>query len=167
MHFKLSNILRLFGSLLLIPIGYLQGQSLDKTVISNGGQTLGNNDIQLNFTVGEPITGTISENATYTLNQGFWTGQLLLPSPEELPEKGAIILFPIPVKDQLTIVSNGNLIMGLQLFAMNGELVTTLSLAPSEATYQIPMEQLPEGTYVLQLFMVDTDNRSSFMILKE
>lgn len=59
----------------VIPL--LQGQSLEPTLIAGAGNANQNTTHQLEWNVGEPILGTIS-NGTYQLEQGFFGSQSII-----------------------------------------------------------------------------------------
>ena len=57
-------------ALMLLCVGGLQAQSLDREVVSNAGETISNGAVSLDFTVGELAVTDIT-NGAVTLNQGF------------------------------------------------------------------------------------------------
>ncbi|MBQ4820604.1 hemagglutinin protein [Aquimarina sp. MMG016] len=66
--------------LTIIAIGTListQAQSIERQVISSGGNTITNGGVTLDFTIGELAVTTITDGTT-TLNQGFQQGNIQL-----------------------------------------------------------------------------------------
>lgn len=61
--------------LLFVAFGY--GQQLERQVIGSAGETLSNSNIILDFTVGETVVGSIS-NESILLSQGFHNSQISL-----------------------------------------------------------------------------------------
>ena len=153
----------LFISILLV-VTKTQAQTLERTVVATAGGPINNTEVNLNFTIGEPIVGQVTGIA-YSLDQGFWAGYLVLEPLTENP-MGEIEIFPIPVKDELTIVPNGNELIGIQVFDLSGKLLLNTINTNNATQIQLPLEHLSNGVYVLQVFIKGSFPRA-YKLIKE
>jgi hypothetical protein len=144
---------------------YGSAQTIDKTVIANGGEGMSNAEIHINSTIGEPLVGAIIND--YAVDQGFWAGSLMVEPlmPEE--ELGGMFVFPNPVEDILTLVANNNRIFGLTLFSVDGSMVYRKKVDESLVQHQIDASMLAKGVYVLQVLIEESSEEKLFKIIKK
>lgn len=70
---KLISILLLLSTIVSAQSG--GGFEITQSVIAGGGgQNVTNGPFSLDFTLAEPVAGTVSSNAPYDIESGFWTG---------------------------------------------------------------------------------------------
>lgn len=143
----------------------INAQTLDKTIISSGGESLSNADIQVNLTIGEPLVGIIENELS--LDQGFWAGSLRVEPMLEEEELGGIIIYPNPVEDQLNIFTNNNAVFGITLFSVDGRMAMKKQVDSSLLEHNINLSFLAKGFYVLRLFVEDDKQEKLFKIIKK
>jgi len=143
----------------------LGAQSLEKTVFSPAGQPTQNSGISINFTIGEPIVGLISDKET--IGQGFWAGKGILVIPLSITESPSrIVVYPNPVVEELTVFTGDEKILGLQLFAVNAQRVLVQKVDAPQLEHKIDMSHLTKGVYVLQLYVGGNKELQEFKIIK-
>jgi len=125
----------LFISFLLIVISF---HTKAQEVISSGGDYYENADISVSWTIGEPITETIS-NSSNILTQGFHQSKLTV----------SISLFPNPTQDFVNLKVGDYANLTFQLYSFNGKLIQTNKLF-SENT-EIKMNSLSASAYFLKI----------------
>ena len=142
-------------------------QHSSRTVFANAGEPLSSENIRLHFTIGEPIVGLI-QNGNASLDQGFWAGLNIMDplAPNTVNETG-IVVYPIPVEDELNIATGQRQLFGLQLFAIDRRMVLSTTTDVEQVAHQIDTSTLTPGTYVLQLFLRDENDTVLFKIIKE
>lgn len=142
-----------------------RSQSADKTIIANGGSAMSDAQINLNFTLGEPIVGQINDELT--VDQGFWTSGLIVELLQPEDEQCGIVIYPNPVEEMLNIFTNNERVAGITLFSINGKRVWKERVKASEREHRIDVTNLSKGTYVLHLFIERNGTEKLFKIIKK
>ncbi len=150
---------------LLCIAAIARSQSLDKTVIANGGNVMSNAQINLNCTLGEPIVGQIKEE--FTIDQGFWASGLAVEPLQTKDEQGGIVVYPNPVEEALNVFTNNERVVGITLFSVNGKRVWKERVEASQREHHINVTHLSKGTYVLRLFIEGNSTEKLFKIIKK
>lgn len=150
--------------LVLSLASFTSAQTIAKEVIASGGEAITNGEIFLNSTIGEPLIGAVTNN--FSIDQGFWSGGLLIVPlmPEE--ELDGIVVFPNPVEDELSIITNNNRVFGLTMFSVDGRMVYREKVDESQTEHQIDASALANGVYVLQIFVEGSSEEKLFKIIK-
>lgn len=102
--------------------------------------------------------------ATTTETALLETGDLQKFFPEDV-----ISYYPNPVKEELYLkweLINENKVSEIQLFTLNGQLLTTISKLKTTNTQTIPFTNYPSGTYLLLLIYTNGDQKT-IKIIKE
>lgn len=104
---KLSTLLMLISSILVIHPAF--AQSISRSVTSSAGVTQTNGNTRLSYTVGEPVIGTMSAGKQQlgngffqSLNMSFY---LIKPEYEYL---SGVRIYPNPVSESFTIREKDN-----------------------------------------------------------
>ena len=63
---------------------------IEKSVIAGGGQQSANGNYTVTGTIGQPLAGTLSSGATYSLRGGFWAAQPFAPTAAAASISGRI-----------------------------------------------------------------------------
>lgn len=122
-------------------------QNLERVVISNGGNTITNNDISLSVTIGEPVTAEIS-NDDISLIQGMeqsfsmFTLSVIKISATEL------LVYPNPTSSTLEIRSD-RYINDITLLDGFGKTIRTEMVHGYQKS--INVDALPAGIYFIQI----------------
>lgn len=161
----MMRLLLLTACLLLLTVFDALAQTIDKYVVSNGGERIENINVVVNFTIGEPAIGLIYD--TSSVDQGFWSGSLSVEMISE--DKGAedIMVYPNPVENQLTIVSNEKKIFGIAIFSISGQQVVQKKIDIEKVEHLIDFSHLTRGTYILRLFLEEEDKAKLFKVVKK
>jgi hypothetical protein len=139
------------------------GQSIDRKVTSAAGASVRTTTIQVDFTVGEVATRTLS-GGTVIVTQGFHQGVLVPSGTYGLSSNVDFRIFPNPVSDELVIELTGQEIaLTVLLTDISGRkkenLFQTLH-GSGMATCTFDMRPLIAGVYVL-VFLDDNGNQLS------
>lgn len=141
-------------------------QSLDRSVVASQGNTLSNDDISLGFTVGEPLVGLIAREGA--IDQGFWTGYGLLIIPLSLEEDDIeILVYPNPVVESVSVASTEQSIDGMELFAINGQKVSSQLFDTANTEFEIDMTTHANGVYVLRLYLEEGTQIKEYKLIKK
>jgi len=149
----------LFSLILFFAFQYCIAQSLSPLIISSAGNSLTNGSNQLDWTLGESTTYTLS-GVTIVLTQGFHQSNLNITSVDNFDDSFGLTIFPNPAIDHLQIqfekASENNLI---ELYSTEGKLLLT-----QESKYtrlcQIDMSKYDIGTYLIKIHNKNTKGKS-------
>ena len=151
---------------LILNATFSFAQSIERSVISNVGGVMSNTDISVSFTIGESIVGLIVDDNS--VDQGFWAGKgiLVIPlSPEEEPSN--ILVYPNPVVEEVTVFVSRNKVVGIELFAVNGQRTHSQKIEENKLEYKIDMAYMAKGVYVLKLFLEGNSETKAYKLIKE
>ncbi|MEM6892175.1 MAG: hypothetical protein AAF554_00705 [Bacteroidota bacterium] len=155
-HKYILSLFLLFG----LSVG---AQGISRTVVANAGTNLSSENMQLHFTLGEPIVGLIT-NENGVLDQGFWASYLFI----ELVENNFddLVLFPIPVEEILHIVPGNNEVFGFRLFSMTGQQLMSQVFEDSGPEIQVDLSTLANATYIANVFVEGEDVPRQYKLIK-
>ena len=117
----------------------------------------------LSWTIGEPVTETVSNGNILT--QGFQQSRIIVSAILELnTSKINVSIFPNPTNEFVKIVSSENDDYKIQLFNINGKLLVEKQINKTDNT--INMREFTNGTYLLK---VTDKNRetTTYQIIKQ
>jgi hypothetical protein len=156
--------------LFLLIVNFINAQSIDKTTFSSSGKLITNASNQLNFTVGEPIIGSIS-NASNELEQGFWNAatKITLSENSFLLDKLDVTVYPNPVQNILKITFETAVSQDyqLRLFDMTGKLLKTQKIQSGNIENQIKMSDLSKGAYLLNITQINSNKTIIYKLIKK
>jgi hypothetical protein len=139
---------------------------LAQQVISTAGNSLGNENGSISFTIGEGVAQTLSKGDK-TITQGFQQANLTVSMVKELKDLDfSISAFPNPTEDILTLKLTKDDVSGLQyiLFDINGKLLFQKNLETNQTV--INVHQLAKGFYILKV-QEDVKELKIFKIIKQ
>ena len=151
--------------LILIQLGVFliaHGQSLPRSVIPSSGNFDTNAHVQLTWTLGEPVSETIS-NTNAVLTQGFIQTSLLVSSIQ-----GSVVdlleahVYPVPAAQNVCIDLDKDPVDGIQasLWSLNGQQVSSWEINSQRTT--LDLSPLVSGTYFLHLRSKDDQSVQIF-----
>ena len=141
-------------------------QTIGPEILSSGGAQFSTTDIQLTWTLGEPLITTYSTDQLQ-LSQGFQQGNLSITSRAANIGKVAIRLYPNPVVDLLLFEwPESPRAIELRLFNASGKLVLERSYSELALPNSIDFSPFPAGSYFLYLHSQDYRQFNSFQIIK-
>jgi len=127
---------------LVMDLALLQAQSIDRQVISAGGNNAQSEN--MNWTIGEVI---IQGAPSFT--QGFHQGKLLITSTKEKYLSTNVRVYPNPASTSITLVSEEGA-GKYQLFSQSGYHVKTGIF--EKGRHRIKLADLAIGNYFLRVF---------------
>ena len=140
-------------------------QTTNQVVASSGGKgTAGG--VSLNWTIGEPISKTLS-NGTTTLGAGFQQGALSVTSIDEKATDATFLsVFPNPTTDKVIIKQSQAEAKKLRynLYNLEGKEVASTELTSTEQS--IDFSTLTKGVYILKVYS-NKEVIKSYKIVKE
>ena len=151
--------------ILFFSLLHLSAQSIDKTIVASAGGNTAVSEVNIGFTIGEPIIGFISSDNS--IDQGFWAGSLTVEAISAETELEGIEIYPNPVEDELNIFTNNNPVYAITLFAMDGRRTLKKQVDTTIIEHTINLSHLSKGMYVLRLFIEGTDEAKLFKIIKK
>ena len=156
------NVLSIFIPLFIL----ISGMSRSQQVISSAGTHVVETNVQLSWTVGEPVIETFNAGG-HILTQGFHQSKLTITAidPVEFPGL-SISVFPNPVSSfiRLEVTGEGLNNLSFQLADMNGKIL--LSSKVESLPGMINMEPFAPGSYLLCIFRNSVQSLKSFKIIK-
>ncbi|HEY6505834.1 MAG TPA: T9SS type A sorting domain-containing protein [Chitinophagaceae bacterium] len=142
MKLRILHILFIGSVFLEIPV---QAQRLVNTT----GNTIGNNNITIEYSVGEiAITTLVGPNNTNYVTQGLLQPTVKITEPSCEIINDTLNFFPNPTENILSVIARSDWITGYHIYATDGKLVR---VAPFISN-QINMYNLPGGAYFIKLF---------------
>ena len=151
---------------LVLPLLLLFCKSRAQEIISSAGATLSTANLQLSWTVGEPMVETFTGGGTI-LTQGFHQSKLVITAIDPIPLVGfELEVFPNPTLGEINIKVNNNNISKLRFFLYSSKGEQILRRDFSSQIEQINMQLLSPGYYMLKIAS-DTDSPvQTFKIVK-
>ncbi|MBA4240881.1 MAG: hypothetical protein C0448_09140 [Sphingobacteriaceae bacterium] len=149
----------------LLPIGvFLLAASVNaQEVISSQGNSYSNATHTIDYTIGEPVTATVS-NGVNDLTQGFHQTNLTITSVEDLDANISVNLFPNPTSEFVNLTVDKYEDLTLRLFDATGKLIKELSLKQSLTSVKV--SEYADGTYLLTLTHKEDKKIKTFKIIK-
>lgn len=144
-----------------------KAQSISPQVIASSGTHSTGSNIQLSWTLGEPVITTVS-NGNNIITQGFHQTLLTVTNVEEnnLSEIN-ISVFPNPTSEILNIsLTNNQKDLQLELFDMNGKLLQTQSINATQNSTHVNMSEYARANYLLRLHAADGSVNNTYKIGK-
>lgn len=156
---------KLLLCILFLSVTMLCAQSIDKTVVASAGSEMITSAITINYTIGEPVVGLVSNESS--LDQGFWAGSLKVEAITAEKDLDGIRVYPNPVENELNIFTDNHEIFGITLFGLNGQRVFKQNIENRQLEHTIDLSYLSKGVYVLHLFMKDSTEAKLLKVIKK
>lgn len=154
-----------FSIILLISLEN-SAQSIGPSVISSSGETSIINELVVNWTIGEVVTGTVELNGRFKVNQGLHQSTLIITALEEDFLMNQVRIFPNPTADYITISIDQNEIKYINLFDLQGNLLEEQQYESTNQPHKIDLTQYKEGVYILTINTDQNTLQGKFKIVK-
>ncbi len=141
----------------------LQSQQLTPEIITTSGDTYQTNNYQLDFTIGETVIDTYSDNDKF-LTQGFHQTSVLLVSLIDLNTNFDVSIFPNPTQKNITIQckeNQENIIV--ELISVDGKILQKGKIPQGTLQHILDLSLLANGNYFIHL---KKENNISLKIFK-
>ena len=160
----------LFSIAILLSINLnAQIDTLDQSVISSSGDTLKSDSYILQYTIGEVVIETFSENGKI-LSQGFHQPDDIIISIHELAEFGnEIVVYPNPTADEIQLafqLSQPEKVEVTLLEITGTQLKNNLHTIFSESI-TVDIRDYPSGQYLLVVTSLEKQKRQAYKIIKQ
>lgn len=133
--------------MICIELPMMNGQSLDRSVISSSGQNFTGSAGTLTFTLGEPVVATL--NSAIELSQGFHQEWAIVTAVDnEFADQFHVAIYPNPTTGWLNITSD--MLVHLSLFDLSGKNV--FQGEKEAGTVNINIGDLAPGLYLLVMY---------------
>ena len=165
----MSKTLIILGSLLASSLAGASQTALSPTVIASNGGVNRYSEIELEWTLGEPVIGTTgSSNRFYTV--GFHQ-PLLISRQVAITENvtaAGISVFPNPVENMLKIQFQfpGNENLKFLLIDLMGNIMMEKTVNGKSSGTEIPVSHLVSGIYQLRIITASGNPAGTFKIIK-
>ncbi len=135
--------------LTILMICVASSAGAQKVISANGGTATAAGTV-ISWTIGEPITATVSDGTT-TLTQGFHQTKLTVTAVNEIQVTGVEIkVYPNPTSDFVTVhFSNVVEKPTYLLFDLSGRLIQQKNIESTDE--KIDMTEYSGGSYILKL----------------
>lgn len=141
----------------------LKAQSLERKLISNAGTQFENEDVKVEWSLGE-VAVSYFIKPTLILNQGFHQGNTLISfidSQESWSDD--IILYPNPAKDKIHFSKQLNIQLDYKIMDFSARVIRSDTWQGLER--ELDIRYLKEGIYVL-LFSDSKNNQQAYKFIK-
>lgn len=142
---------------LILGVFTFNGFCQEKQIVNTSGKqfTLGN--LQLTFSVGEPIVGKIGNQSSLNISQGFLTGSNRIA----ISPQNSFFIYPNPTYGPINLNGDQLIVKGYILFDIAGRKIF-------HSTSTLPnLKGLPNGIYILKLLDDSGNNLKVFTLLKQ
>ena len=129
---------------------FVAGSATAQTVVSANGGTATAAGVEVSWTIGEPITETVTDGTT-TLTQGFQQSKLTVTAINDIQITGVEIkVYPNPTSDYVTVHFSKMMEKPTYLlFDLSGRLIEQKKIESTDA--KIDMTGYAGGSYILKL----------------
>lgn len=144
---------------------FIYGQSTSQEIVSSSGEHYTGTNVQLSWTIGEPMIDTYSTGPNQ-LTQGFHQTNLSAVGIEDLDESIIVNVYPNPTTQQLTIETNqlkGQ--YSINIYDVTGKLIYSKPI-DSSANHIIDFSEHSNGSYHLHIINQDNNLIKTHQIIK-
>ena len=136
--------------IILFLLFFVAGNTTAQTVVSANGGTATAAGTQISWTIGEPVTTTVSDGSNI-LTQGFHQSKLTVTAINDIQIAGVEIkVYPNPTSDYVTVHFNKVAEKPVYLlFDLSGRLMEQKNIESNDA--KIDMTRYAGGSYILKL----------------
>jgi hypothetical protein len=149
--------------LIVALIGSSMTVFAQQDIVSSQGDSYSNGTNTIDYTIGEPITSTVSDGSN-ELTQGFHQTQLTVTGIKDYETDFLVNVFPNPTAQLLNVKVQKINNESYQIFDINGKLVLDGKLSKTNTV--IDMTGLAEGTFILSIVRANQPVKS-FQIIKQ
>lgn len=149
----------IFITLVYLNTTYIYSQSIERQLVSNGGASIKNADISVDFSIGESIIST-EEIENSILTQGFQQPNLRINTAINEEEVLTISVFPNPSSDNIKITTEGGEI-NLVIYDDYGHIF--YQIKSSKQHNKVNITNWPSGKYHIVAQNRETNNSQSFI----
>lgn len=156
--------MRKFFILMFLSAG-LSAQSVSKQVIAPLGGTISNGNIQLSYTAGEVVVGSMTaEDGSFQLGNGYYPSLNLETLSIDSPTTNLLVkVYPNPTKELIFITHPSSTSFKVFISDITGKVLLQKEVGKQEP---INIERYPTGTYLINVTTEDKKT-NSYKIIKQ
>ena len=143
----------------------LSAQSVSKQVIAPLGGTISNGNIQLSYTAGEVVVGSMTaEDGSFQLGNGYYPSLNLETLSIDSPTTNLLVkVYPNPTKELIFITHPSSTSFKVFISDITGKVLLQKEVGKQEP---INIERYPTGTYLINVTTEDKKT-NSYKIIKQ
>lgn len=154
-------VMLVISSFLIIQM--VSAQTISRSVTGSAGNTLTMNNQRLTWTVGEPVTGTMTAGG-HQLGNGFYESlnlSVLLIEPEK-ESMTLVQVFPNPAKENITIRHTRQHAMSISIISQDNKILEQSDIKSGDL---INLKDWKAGLYFLKVTDSVSDQETIFKIV--
>lgn len=141
----------------------LQAQTLTPEVFASGGTQLSGTNGQIEYTVGEVVTATLTGNSE-VLTQGFNQPEIVIVAVEEWQPSYTIQCYPNPTEQYVKVHTDSDEVLQVQVIDALGQVV--IAKLPFEREVVLDLQAMTNGTYIVSVTRQDGAALKNFTLFK-
>jgi len=143
--------------LICLGFGYVQAQTLSRSVIASGGNSFSSSSLQADWTIGETVIGSFN-GSSLLVDQGFQQGPDAAASSVKSLSKGHIHLYPNPSNGILNLRYTGTPagVLSFSLWSTDGKQLNPTWVQQTSGLWTCDISALAPGSYFVQVFEAGT-----------
>lgn len=149
--------------LCLLCCGWLNAQTISKTIIGSTGKTFSNGDAKISLTIGEPVVGLMTASGVQ-LGNGFYPSLDLQSLNNNEPSfDNQIIVYPNPTYQSIFISHQTIETFSVEIHDVNGK---SLFHATVYKELPINISSFAKGTYLITVTNAENKKYNTYKIIK-
>lgn len=143
----------------------LLAQSIDKYVVNSSGTVLSNNEISLEYSLGE-VAVNYSSGTEIIISEGFLQGETAIVSGLKTNNSFDMNFYPNPTTEILNVFISQNKKSGsVHIYSLKGLKLKTRRIETGDQSVRFDLSDLPSGIYLLRTMSDDELDQSSHTII--
>jgi hypothetical protein len=143
----------------------MEAQSISPSIISSAGSTQNASGITMNWTLGEPVVGLMTNQGLQISNGYHKQLNLEVLSTQETNIEASILMYPNPVTDYLIVHNKSDTKAQFVLYNELGQPVIEQSLQTDEN--KINLGNLSSGIYIINIITEKSSKTNSYKLIKK
>lgn len=149
--------------LCLLCCGWLNAQTISKTIIGSTGKTFSNGNAKISLTIGEPIVGLMTASGVQ-LGNGFYPSLDLqsLNNNNESSFDNQIIVYPNPTSQSIFISHQTIETFSVEIHDVNGKSLFRATVCKEQ---QINISSYAKGAYFITVTNAENKKYNTYKII--
>ena len=149
--------------MLVATIG--NAQTISKKVIGAAGKTQSNSNLQVSWTLGEPVVGLMTASGRNQLANGYYPAlNLQVLSVEDNAIEAQIKVFPNPTSQFLYVTHPELIAFGINIVDLNGKQVYSGTISKEQP---LDVSNYSQGMYLVTIENKTTKQKNTYKIIKK
>ena len=140
-------------------------QTISKKVIGAAGKTQINSNLQVSWTLGEPVVGLMTASGRNQLANGYYPAlNLQVLSVEDNAIEAQIKVFPNPTSQFLYVTHPELIAFGINIVDLNGKQVYSGTISKEQP---LDVSNYSQGMYLVTIENKTTKQKNTYKIIKK